>query len=123
MTKGRYKEVKMNLKVSSKKVVELILKGNIDIEDIVALKGIITSFIEKENFFFILDFSHVEHLNISGIEYLNERKERTQNLGGDIKIINCNDYVKNLFVYAGYAGEFEFFDCEEDAIKSFEKYL
>ncbi len=113
----------MNLKVSSKKVVELILKGDIDIEDIVALKNLITSFIEKENFFFILDFSQVEHLNLSGIEYLNERKERARNLGGDIKIIGCNDYVKNLFNYAGYTGEFEFYDREEEAIKSFEKYL
>ncbi len=113
----------MNLKVTSKKVVELILKGNIDIEDIVALKGIITSFIEKENFFFILDFSKVEHLNISGIEYLNERKERVRSLGGDIKIIGCNDYMKNLFVYAGYIGEFDFYNDEEEAIKSFEKYL
>lgn len=113
----------MNLKVSSRKVVELILKGNIDIEDIIALKGIITSFIEKENFFFILDFSKVEHLNLTGIEYLNERKERVRNMGGDIKIVGCNDYIKNLFEYAGYSGEFEFFDCEEEAIKSFEKYL
>lgn len=113
----------MNLKISSKKVVELILKGNIDIEDIVALKGIINSFMEKENFFFILDFSKVEHLNISGIEYLNERKERARNMGGDIKIIGCSEYVKNLFVYAGYIGEFDFFNNEEEAIKSFEKYL
>lgn len=113
----------MNLKVNSKKVVELILRGDIDIEDIIALKGIITSFIEKDNFFFILDFSNVKHLNVSGIEYLNERKERVRNLGGDIKIIGCNDYVKNLFLYAGYYGEFEFYNNEEEAIKSFEKYL
>lgn len=113
----------MTIKVSSKKVVELILKGDIDIEDIIALKGIINSFIEKENFFFILDFSKVEHLNISGIEYLNERKERVRNMGGDIKIIGCSEYVKDLFIYAGYSGEFDFFNDEEEAIKSFERYL
>ncbi|MCX7698275.1 MAG: STAS domain-containing protein [Candidatus Goldbacteria bacterium] len=113
----------MNLKLSSKKVVELILKGDIDIEDIIALKGIITSFIEKENLFFSLDFAKVEHLNISGIEYLNERKERLRSLGGDLKIIGCNEHVKNLFIYAGYIGEFDFYDNEEEAMKSFEKYL
>ena len=113
----------MGVKTLTKKVVCLLLKGNIDIEDMLALKGIITSFIEKENFFFILDFSGVEHINVSGIEYLNERKERARNLGGDIKIICSNDYVKNLFIYAGYWGEFDFMPCEEEAIQSFESLI
>jgi len=113
----------MGIKTSVKKVVCLILKGNIDIEDMLALKGMITSFVEKENFFFILDFSRVEHINVSGIEYLNERKERSRNLGGDIKITGANDYVRNLFIYAGYWGEFEFYPGEEDAIKAFESLI
>ncbi len=110
----------MSLQTESKKVVVLILKGNIDIEDMLALKGIITTFVEKDNFFFILDFSGVDHINVSGIEYLNERKERARSLNGDIKIIGSNEYVKNLFLYAGYWGEFDFFANEEEAIKSFE---
>ncbi|MCE5300832.1 MAG: STAS domain-containing protein [Spirochaetia bacterium] len=113
----------MSLKTESKKVVVLILKGNIDIEDMLALKGIVTSFVEKENFYFILDFSGVDHINVSGIEYLNERKDRTRTLGGDLKIIGANDYVKNLFIYAGYWGEFEFFQKEEEAIRSFENLI
>jgi anti-sigma B factor antagonist len=113
----------MDLKTLTKKVVVLILKGNIDIEDMLALKGIISSFIEKDNLFFILDFSGVEHINVSGIEYLNERKERSRALGGDLKIIGSNDYVKNLFIYAGYWGEFEFFPNEEEAIKAFESLI
>jgi hypothetical protein len=40
----------MGIKTESKKVVVLILKGNIDIEDMLALKGIVSTFIEKENF-------------------------------------------------------------------------
>jgi len=113
----------MGIKTLTRKVVVLILKTSIDIEDLLALKGIITSFIEKENFFYILDFSGVDHINVSGIEYLNERKERARNLGGDIKIIGANDYVKNLFIYAGYWGEFEFLESEEEAIKSFERLI
>ena len=110
----------MGLKTESKKVVVLILKGNIDIEDMLALKGIVSTFIEKENFYFILDFSGVDHVNVSGIEYLNERKERSRTMGGDVKIIGSSDYVKNLFLYAGYWGEFDFFGSEEEAIRSFE---
>lgn len=110
----------MGLKTESKKVVVLILKGNIDIEDMLALKGIVSTFIEKENFYFILDFSGVDHVNVSGIEYLNERKERARIMGGDVKIIGSSDYVKNLFLYAGYWGEFDFFGSEEEAIRSFE---
>ena len=110
----------MQAKTAVKKVVVLVLKGGMDIEDVLALKGIITSFIEKDNFFFMLDFSGVEHINVSGIEYLNERKERARNLGGDIKIIGANDYVKNLFLYAGYWGEFEFHPDEEGSLRSFE---
>lgn len=113
----------MTITTRTKKVVILILKGDIDLEDIIALKGIITSFIEKENFFFVLDFTKVTHINVSGIEYLNERKERVRNLGGDIKIICANDYIKNLFIYAGYCGEFEFFNSEEEAIKRFENLI
>lgn len=113
----------MDLKTASKKVVMLILKGNIDIEDMLALKGIITSFIEKDNLFFVLDFSGVEHINVSGIEYLNERKERARALGGDIKIIGSNEYVKNLFIYAGYWGEFEFHPNEDESIKAFESLI
>ncbi len=108
---------------TTKKVVILILKGDIDIEDVLALKEIVTSFIEKDNLFFVLDFSNVTHINVSGIEYLNERKERVRNLGGDIKIIGGSDYVKNLFIYAGYWGEFEFYGSEDDAIKAFENTL
>ena len=110
----------MGLKTESKKVVVLILKGNIDIEDMLALKGIVSTFIEKENFYFILDFSGVDHVNVSGIEYLNERKERARTMGGDVKIIGSSDYVKNLFLYAGYWGEFDFFGAEDEAIRSFE---
>ncbi len=110
----------MGIKTESKKVVVLILKGNIDIEDMLALKGIVSTFIEKENFYFILDFSGVDHVNVSGIEYLNERKERARVMGGDVKIIGSSDYVKNLFLYAGYWGEFDFFNAEEEAIRSFE---
>lgn len=110
----------MGLKTESKKVVVLILKGNIDIEDMLAMKGIVSTFIEKENFYFILDFSGVDHVNVSGIEYLNDRKERARILGGDVKIIGSTDYVKNLFLYAGYWGEFDFFNTEEEAIRSFE---
>jgi anti-anti-sigma factor len=110
----------MGLKTESKKVVVLILKGNIDIEDMLALKGIVSTFIEKENFYFIFDFSGVDHVNVSGIEYLNERKERARTMGGDVKIIGSSDYVKNLFLYAGYWGEFDFFSTEEEAVRSFE---
>ena len=113
----------MGVKTSTKKVVCMILKGEMDIEDITALKGIITSFFEKENFFFVFDFSELEHINVSGIEYLNERKERARNLGGDIKIAGAKEYVKKLFIYAGYWGEFEFYDTEEDAIKNFERLI
>lgn len=60
----------MEVMKTTKKVVILILKGDIDLEDVLALKGIINSFIEKENFFFILDLSKVTHINVSGIEYL-----------------------------------------------------
>ena len=113
----------MSTTTTTKKVAILSLKGDIDIEDILALKGIISTFIEKEKFFFILDFSEAKHINVSGIEYLNERKERTRNLGGDIKIVGSNEYVRNLFIYAGYWGEFEFYETEEDAIKAFESLI
>lgn len=106
--------------VAVKKVVILTLKGDIDIEDIVALKGIISSFIEKDQSFFILDFSKVAHINVSGIEYLHERKERVRGLAGDIKIIGASEYIKNLFIYAGFVGEFEFYATEEDAVRAFE---
>jgi anti-anti-sigma factor len=108
---------------ATKKVVMLILKGDIDVEDTIALKGIISSFIEKDSFFFILDFTQVNHVNVSGIEYLNERKERVRSLGGDIKIIGGNEYIKNLFIYAGYYGEFDFYNNEEEAVKSLEQLI
>jgi hypothetical protein len=44
-------------------------------------------------------------------------------MAGDVKIIGASDYVKNLFLYAGYWGEFDFFPTEEDAIKSFENII
>ncbi|HRU39168.1 MAG TPA: STAS domain-containing protein [Candidatus Goldiibacteriota bacterium] len=110
----------MAVMTSVRKVVVLILKGDIDIEDMLALKGIISTFIEKENLFFVLDFSAVTHINVSGIEYLNERKERARALGGDIKIVGSSDYIRNLFIYAGYWGEFEFYATEEDAVRAFD---
>jgi anti-sigma B factor antagonist len=112
-----------NVQTTSKKVVVLILRGEIDIEDILALKEIVSSFIEKEQFFYVLDFSGVSHINVSGIEYLNERKERIRSLGGDMKIIGSNDYVRNLFIYAGYWGEFDFYPNEEEAVKAFESLI
>jgi anti-anti-sigma factor len=113
----------MAVKTETKKVVVMILKGSIDIEDMLAMKNMISTFIEKENIFFLLDFSGVEHINVSGIEYINERKERARALGGDIKIIGANDYVRHLFLYAGYWGEFEFWPGEEEAVKAFEKLI
>jgi len=110
----------MAVMTSVKKVVVLILRGDIDIEDMLALKGIVSTFIKKENLFFVLDFSGVAHINVSGIEYINERKDRARALGGDIKIVGGSDYIRNLFIYAGYWGEFDFFQTEEDAVRAFD---
>ena len=62
----------MSVQTTSKKFVMLIMKGEIALEDIIALKEIINSFIEMEQFLFVIDFSEVTHINVSGIEYLNE---------------------------------------------------
>jgi anti-sigma B factor antagonist len=95
--------------------------GDIDLREMVRIKGLIGSFIEKEQLKVVLNLKAVDHINYLSIGVLLERLNVLRNLNGDLKLSGMNPYLKDIFRVVGMDGIFEYYKSLEDAIESFDE--
>jgi len=95
--------------------------GDIDVREMVRIKGVIGSLIENERLKVVLNLKSVDHINYLSIGVLLERLNVLRDLNGDLKLSGMNPYLKDIFKVVGMDGVFEYYKSLEDAIESFDE--
>jgi len=95
--------------------------GDIDVREMVRIKGLIGSLIEKERLKVVLNLKSVDHINYLSIGVLLERLNVLRDLNGDLKLSGMNPYLQDIFKVVGMDGVFEYYKSLEDAIESFDE--
>lgn len=95
--------------------------GDIDVREMVRIKSVIGSLIEKEQLRVVLNLKSVDHINYLSIGVLLERLNALRNLNGDLKLSGMNSYLKDIFKVVGMDGVFEYYQSLEEAIEAFDE--
>lgn len=96
------------------------VSGDIDFREMMRIKDVIGSLIEKERIKVILNLKAVDHINYLSIGLLVERLRLLRNLNGDLKLAGMSPYVRDIFKVVGMDQFFEDYTSLEDAIESFD---
>lgn len=94
--------------------------GDIDLREMIRIKDVIGSLIEREQTKVVLNLKAVDHINYLSIGVLLERLRILRNLNGDLKLAGMSPYVRDIFRVVGMDQYFEDYASLEDAIESFD---
>jgi anti-sigma B factor antagonist len=99
-------------------VVDVI--GDIDFREMIRIKDVIGSLIEKERTKVVLNLKAVDHINYLSIGVLVERLSILRSLDGDLKLAGMNPYLRTIFRVVGMDQFFEAYSSLDEAIESFD---
>jgi anti-sigma B factor antagonist len=94
--------------------------GDIDFREMIRIKNVIGSLIERDQTKVILNLKAVDHINYLSIGVLVERLKILRNLNGDLKLAGMSPYLRDIFRVVGMDAFFENYTSLEDAIDSFD---
>ena len=89
----------INRKVNEKELI-VIAEGRIDTNTAPLLENEITDIEKFENLIF--DFKNVEYISSAGLRVLLAAQKRINKVGGNMKISNVNENVKDVFEVTGF---------------------
>ncbi|MFQ5683651.1 MAG: STAS domain-containing protein [Candidatus Binatia bacterium] len=98
----------------------IAITGDIDFREMIRIKDVIGSLIEKERLKVVLNLKAVDHINYLSIGVLVERLQILKNLNGDLKLAGMSPYLRDIFRVVGMDQFFEQYTSLEDAIESFD---
>jgi anti-sigma B factor antagonist len=75
--------------------------------------------IDQNKIRLVADLGEVDWMNSSGLGILIQGLNTMRNSGGDLKLANVTERIKNLLMIAKLTRIFEIFDTVEDALASF----
>ncbi len=96
------------------------VNGDIDFREMIRIKDMIGSLIEKERTKVVLNLKSVDHINYLSIGVLVERLRLLRNLNGDLKLAGMSPFLRDIFRVVGMDQFFEDYSSLEDAIESFD---
>jgi len=96
------------------------ISGDIDFREMIRIKDVIGSLIDREQTKVVLNLRSVDHINYLSIGVLLERLRVLRNLNGDLKLAGMTPYVRDIFRVVGMDRFFEEYMTLEDAIGSFD---
>jgi anti-sigma B factor antagonist len=97
------------------------ITGDIDFREMIRIRGVIGSLIEKERTKVVLNLRAVDHINYLSIGVLVEQLRTLRNLNGDLKLAGMSSYLRNIFKVVGMDQFFEEYISLEDAVQSFDE--
>ena len=89
----------INRKVNEKELI-VIAEGRIDTNTAPLLENEITDIEKFENLIF--DFKNVEYISSAGLRVLLTAQKRINKVGGNMKICNVSENVKDVFEVTGF---------------------
>ena len=99
----------------------LNLRGELNLEDILKIKHLISEYMKGGLFNIILNMERVSHIHLSGLVVLVERAERLQQYKGDLKIVGMSNYMKHIVELTGVSKRLNCYPSQELAEKAFQK--
>ncbi len=96
------------------------LLGDLDMEDIVVLRNLISRLLSEGCGQIVLDFERVEHINATGLGILAERQMQVRRREGDLRLAGLNPYLQSIFELTGIQRAFRAYPSVEEAVRSFE---
>lgn len=97
------------------------ISGDIDFREMIRIKDVIGSLIEKDQTKVVLNLKAVDHINYLSIGLLVERLRLLRNLNGDLKLSGMSPFVRDIFKVVGMDQFFEEYTSLEEAIESFDE--
>jgi anti-sigma B factor antagonist len=97
------------------------INGDIDFREMIRIKDVISSLVEKERTRVVLNLKAVDHINYLSIGVLVERLRFLRDLNGDLKLAGMSPYLRDIFKVVGMDRFFEDYSSLEDAIESFDE--
>lgn len=116
--KGGETEVSLKL-VRQDEVVVIHLLVDIDMEEVVSIRNAIASSVEGGCYQFVLDFTCVQHINMTGIGILVESLRKLRDLNGDLRISNLNMQLHHALELTGVLKIFRIFKHQQAAVASY----
>jgi len=89
-------------------------------DETVELRQAVAGFVDRSYQKLIIDLSHVEYINSTGIGVLVSAHTTYSRKGWKVKVTGVNKNINNIFVITKLTLVFEVYDSKEDAIKSFQ---
>lgn len=97
----------------------LVVAGKMDHSSSVAIKNIISSWLDEGRYRIVLDLGDAEGICYVGISILVGGLRMLRHLSGDIKLVGLRHQMREAFRVVGIEGLFEDFDSAEEAVESF----
>ena len=110
----------MSLKLVCRDEIAVIcLLGDVDMEDVVSIRNAVAAAVKRGCFQFVLDFSRVQHINMTGVGILVESLRKLRELNGDLRISNLNMQLQHVLELTGVLKIFRIFNHQQAAVESF----
>ena len=97
------------------------INGDIDFREMVRIKDVIGSLIDKDRIKVVLNLKAVDTINCLSIGVLVERLWILRSLNGDLKLAGMSPNLREVFKVVGMDQFFENYLSLEEAIESFEE--
>jgi anti-anti-sigma factor len=96
------------------------VNGDIDFREMVRIKDMINSLIDREQIKVILNLKSVDHINYLSVGVLLERLRTLRNMNGDLKLAGMSPFLRDIFKVVGMNDFFEEYGSVDDAVESFD---
>ena len=97
------------------------LEGELDTYSCPAVRETIVRLVDEGKKSLLLNMGGVEYIDSAGLGTLVGGLKRTNEHGGQLKIVNANDQIQKVFNITGLVRVFDQYKDEEEALRSFTK--
>lgn len=114
-------DCKMEVGKKSVDDVEIISpEGRLDAYSSNQLEEIMNTLIEEGCTKIVVNFEGTEYISSSGLRVMLASVKKLKNKDGDMKLASLQRYVMEVFEIAGLTPIFDFYESEDEAVKSFQ---
>ncbi len=97
----------------------LRITGDLDMYTLPKAKSVINELMENERFKLLIDLRSMDYIDSSGLGFFIGTLKKLKEKGGDLKLINLNNYIQGIFKLINLNYIIDTFDDQAAAIERF----
>ncbi len=97
----------------------LRITGDLDMYTLPKAKSVINELMENERFKLLIDLRNIDYIDSSGLGFFIGTLKKLKEKGGDLKLINLNNYIQGIFKLINLNYIIDTFDDQAAAIERF----